>query len=305
MMKGLLVLGAIASGSISLAGSRAFAADEWIDALAYLQASCAAPRAVQVYTGSLPIPAEVEFLLGNKGALTHESVQIEGTRFGSHSPTSIAATSGGITLASGFLNGKLSIRLVIDETYFCVKNPEIVFTYTLSDTQGTKLPGLRVRLLSNPTTQDLSLTAPGLSRAIEKIDEKYGRDFKFFIDDKFSWVDAYLDPKNNPREYCLHCYGGRMRQRMVMALARFFDHVDPMLIVAHDEERPLSTWSGAIHIEGAYNMSVDGVLETNWSVLVKLEFSGDDVLSFVDEGGDGVQIKEITQNGIAAKIEDE
>jgi hypothetical protein len=97
---------------------------------------------------------------------------------------------------------------------------------------------------------------------------------------------------------------------MVTAFARFLDGVDPMKIVAHDQPRPLSTWSGTIVFRGKSDFGSNGFLQPNsyHPISVDLEFSNDDVLSFVNDGHDGsiaLGIIGIKQHGKLAKISDE
>ena len=311
---GQLVGATITVAAIFNGGLDARAADQWIDATATLLAPCNAPSSVQaVYENTLSIPQEIEFLLGDKGVLAHETAQFEEMRFGAHTPTSITATPGANVLASGFTNSGIGIRLVIDEKHFCVDHPKIIFTYEMTDALGTQLPGFRVTLLAGTAQQDLTLTKEGHSLTMNKIDEKYGKDFKFFIDDSFAWLDAHLDPnrKGTPKnEYCQYCYNERLRLRMVMVLARFLGSVDPMKIVGHEGPRPLSTWSGNIVFRGRPDFGSDGIFQSHSynPISVDLEFSNDDVLSFVDDGYDGkiaLGIREIKHHGKLTKLNDE
>jgi hypothetical protein len=75
----------------------------------------------------------------------------------------------------------------------------------MTDNFKTHLPGLRVHLLpaQGGDPQDMTLDLFASIRAEQLIDNKYGSNFRYFLDDNFSWLEDYLNGKGPPCSYCL------------------------------------------------------------------------------------------------------
>ncbi|MES0030366.1 hypothetical protein [Mesorhizobium sp. M0040] len=283
-----------------LSASPANTADTFIDAVVSANVSCLAPRnALVAYTIDASAPPAVAFLIGPGGQVSHQSLEIEPSpRAGASIATSISATLGGVSLSSGFSNNSVMLRLVTNERSFCQTRPNIVLTYTLADKTGTKFPDLRLSVVADSGFTVAQLTPSGTNMVIASIDEKFGPHIKLFASDSFAWLDQHLahlaktDTSNALQDYCI-CADEMNRQQFVLALARFLDHIDPMLIMPASSSTPLSEWRGRLSFTGRSVLNSSGLQEEAPSL--RLEFSKSDSLDLWEPPYSAVTALKVTE----------